>query len=73
MLKRIKLECHYVRNFKQSKQSRMVIWVKEHGLRQALYLGGYGYITSDQRYDSKNIDDLQKKLEYHHPMEKMAM
>ena len=73
ILKRIKLECHYVRNFKQFKQSRMVIWVKEHGLRQAQYLGGYRYVTSVQRYDSKNIDDLQKKLEYHHPMEKMAM
>jgi len=72
MLKRIKLECHYVRDFKQLRQSRVVIWVKEHGLRQAQYLGGYRYVTSVQRYDFKSLDKLQKLLEFHHPMEKMA-
>jgi len=73
MLKRIKLECHYVRSFKQLKQSRMVMWVKEHGLREAQYLGGYKYVTSVQRYDFKSLDKLQKLLEFHHPMEKMAI
>jgi len=73
MLKRIKLEFHYVKDFMQLKQSRVVIWVKDHGLRQAQYLGGYKYVTSVQRYDFKSIDDLQKKLEYHHPMEKLAI
>jgi len=72
MLKRIKLECHYVRDFKQLRQSRMVMWVKEHGLREAQYLGGYKYVTSVQRYDFKNLDSLQKLLDFHHPMEKMA-
>ncbi|KGO78600.1 hypothetical protein Q763_17590 [Flavobacterium beibuense F44-8] len=71
MMKRIKLEFHYVRDFKQLKQSRMVIWVKEHGLRQAQYLGGYRYVTSVQRYDFKSIDGLQRKLTYSHPMEQM--
>jgi site-specific recombinase XerD len=73
MLKRIKLECHYVRDFKQLRQSRMVIWVKEHGLREAQYLGGYRYVTSVQRYDFKSLDKLHKLLEFHHPMEKMVI
>jgi hypothetical protein len=47
--------------------------VKELGLREAQYLSGYRYVTSVQRYDFKSIDDLQKKLEFHHPMEKMAI
>lgn len=72
MLKRIKLECHYVRSFKQLRQSRIVIWVRELGLREAQYLGGYRYVTSVQRYDFKSVDDLQKLLAFHHPMEKMA-
>jgi len=72
LLKRIKLECHYVKNFKQLRQSRVAIWVKEHGLREAQYLGGYRYVTSVQRYDFKSLDNLQKLLEFHHPMEKMA-
>lgn len=70
MMKRLKREFHYVKDFKQFKQSRMSIWVKELGLRQAQYLGGYRYVTSVQRYDFKSIDDLKLKLEYNHPMEK---
>jgi len=70
MMKRIKREFHYVKDFKQFKQSRMSIWVKEFGLRQAQYLGGYRYVTSVQRYDFKSIDDLKMKLEYNHPMER---
>ena len=69
MITRLKKEFHYVKDFKQLKQSRVTIWVKELGLRQAQYLGGYRYVTSVQRYDFKSIDDLQKKLEFHHPME----
>jgi site-specific recombinase XerD len=70
MMKRLKREFHYVKDFKQFKQSRISIWVKELGLRQAQYLGGYRYVTSVQRYDSKSIDDLKLKLEYNHPMER---
>ena len=71
MITRLKQEFHYIRDFQQLKQSRVVIWVKELGLREAQYLGGYRYVTSVQRYDFKCIDDLQKKLEFHHPMEKL--
>lgn len=72
LLRRIKLECHYVRDYRQLKQSRMVMWVKEHGLRKAQYLGGYRYVTSVQRYDLKSLDDLRRLLDFHHPMEKTA-
>lgn len=72
LMKRLKREFHYVKDFKQLKQSRISIWVKELGLRQAQYLGGYRYVTSVQRYDFKSIDDLKMKLEYNHPMEKFS-
>lgn len=67
---RLKREFHYFTDFKQLKQSRVAIWVKEYGLRQAQYLGGYRYVTSVQRYDFKSVDDLKMKLEYNHPMER---
>ncbi len=70
LMKRLKREFHYVKDFKQFKQSRIAIWVNELGLRQAQYLGGYRYVTSVQRYDFKSIDDLKMKLEYNHPMER---
>jgi len=70
LIKRLKRKFHYVKDFKQFKQSRMAIWVKELRLRQAQYLGGYRYVTSVQRYDFKSVDDLKMKLEYNHPMER---
>jgi len=70
LMKRLKREFYYVKDFKQFKQSRMAIWVKELRLRQAQYLGGYRYVTSVQRYDFKSVDDLKMKLEYNHPMER---
>ncbi len=72
MITRLRKEFHYVKDFRHLKQSRVSIWVKELGLRRAQYLGGYKYVTSVQRYDFKSIDDLQKKLEYHHPMERFG-
>jgi hypothetical protein len=49
-----------------------IFQVKEHGLRQAQYLGGYRYVTSVMRYDFKSMDGLKKKLEFFHPLEKMG-
>lgn len=68
MLPRLKKEFNYIKDFQHLKQSRVAIWVKEHGLRDAQYLGGYKYVTSVQRYDFKSIDDLKTELEQLHPM-----
>tara|TARA_B100002051_G_C16521130_1_gene527785 strand:- start:168 stop:803 length:636 start_codon:yes stop_codon:yes gene_type:complete len=68
MLPRLKKEFNFIKDFHHLKQSRVAIWVKEHGLRDAQYLGGYKYVTSVQRYDFKSIDDLKSELEVLHPM-----
>ncbi len=73
MITRLKLEFGYVKDFKQLKQSRVTIWVKELGQRQAQYLGGYKYVSSLERYDTNALEDLENKLDYHHPMERLGL
>lgn len=73
MITRLKTEFSYVKDFKQLKQSRVTIWVKELGQREAQYLGGYKYVSSLERYDTNTLDELENKLEFHHPMEQMGL
>ena len=53
----------------QIRQSRMSVWIKEHGLRKAQYLSGIRYASSMLRYQTKDIESLKQKLEIVHPME----
>ncbi len=50
-----------------------LIWVKELGQRQVQYLGGYRYVGSLERYDTNTLDELENKLDYHHPMERLGL
>ena len=47
--------------------------MKELGQRQAQYLGGYKYVSSLERYDTNALEDLENKLDYHHPMERLVL
>lgn len=69
MLKRLKKEFHYIKNFQQLRQSRVSIWVTTNGLRQAQYWGGFRYVTSVKRYDFKSVAELKEKLRFIHPLE----
>lgn len=55
-------------SLKQLRQSRIVIWIKQYGLRQAQYLSGHKSITSIERYKGQDIEDLSKQIEKLHPM-----
>jgi len=72
LMRKLRHQFHYVKNFKQLQQSRIAIWVAEKGLREAQYLGGYKFVTSVKRYDFKSVENLKKKLNYAHPLERIA-
>lgn len=48
---------------KQLRESRIVIWLRQHGLRKTQYYGGFKYISSLEKYRISEIEDLRKKLE----------
>ncbi|MEX2398776.1 MAG: site-specific integrase [Candidatus Saccharimonadales bacterium] len=56
------------KNLQQLRQSRIAIWTKQHDIRQAQYLAGHKYVSSTERYQNTHMDDLQKELDKHHPL-----
>jgi len=56
------------KNLQQLRQSRIAIWTKQHDIRHAQYLAGHKYVSSTERYQNTHMDDLQKELDKHHPL-----
>lgn len=55
-------------NAKQIRSSVITHWLRQNNLRQVQYLAGHRYVSSTQRYQVNNLDDLQNELKEHHPM-----
>lgn len=56
------LEITY-QSLKQLRQSRIMTWIKQQGLRQVQYLSGHKGIISIERYKGQDIEDLSKQIE----------
>jgi integrase/recombinase XerD len=57
-----------ITNAKQIRQSTITHWLKNHNLRQVQYMAGHKYVSSTERYQTNNLDNLQSKLEKYHPL-----
>jgi len=57
-------------NAVQIRQSVITYWLKNHNLRQVQYMAGHKYVSSTERYQTSNLDNLQNKLEKLHPLNK---
>lgn len=55
-------------NAKQIRSSVITHWLRQNNLRQVQYMAGHKYVSSTQRYQLNNLDDLQNELHEHHPM-----
>lgn len=56
------------RNAVQIRQSVITEWLKEKDLRTVQYMAGHRYVSSTERYQSSNLEDLKEALNKHHPM-----
>jgi integrase/recombinase XerD len=52
------------------RQSRIAIWLKQHGIRKAQYMAGYRAINSIENYKINDISDLQEQIKLLHPLNK---
>lgn len=57
-----------VMNAKQIRSSVITEWLRKNNLRQVQYMTGHKYVSSTERYQANNLDDLQNELQQHHPM-----
>jgi integrase/recombinase XerD len=55
-------------NAKQLRSSVITEWLRKNNLRQVQYMSGHKYVSSTQRYQLNNLDDLTNELANHHPM-----
>lgn len=58
----------WLRNARQIRRSRISLWVKQYDIRQVQYMAGHKYVSSTERYQSTNLEDLHKELEKLHPL-----
>jgi integrase/recombinase XerD len=52
------------------RQSRIAIWLKQHGIRKAQYMAGYRAINSIENFKINDISDLQDQIKLYHPLNK---
>src|SRR3972149_2120619 len=53
---------------KQIRASAITYWLKNYNLRQVQYMAGHKYVSSTERYQLNNLDNLQSRLEKLHPL-----
>lgn len=56
---------------KQIRASVIVHWLKSHNLREVQYFAGHKHVYSTERYQLNQLDNLQKRLEKLHPLNKI--
>ncbi len=68
MLLQLKQLNDKVTSAKQIRSSVITHWLARNNLRQVQYMAGHKYVSSTQRYQVNNLDDLKNELQQHHPM-----
>jgi integrase/recombinase XerD len=68
MFEQLKQLNEKVTNAKQIRNSVITEWLRKNSLRQVQYMAGHKYVSSTERYQLNNLDDLQNELKHHHPM-----
>lgn len=53
---------------KQIRNSVITHWLRHYNMRQVQYMAGHKYVSSTERYQVNNLEDLASELAHHHPM-----
>ena len=57
-----------IRNAGQIRQSLITEWLKTEDVRKVQYKAGHKHVSTTERYQSNNLEDLQEALNTHHPL-----
>lgn len=55
--------------FNQIRQSRITLWIKQHGLRKTQYMGGFRRVDNVERYRQQDTEDLSQYVRKYHPLQ----
>jgi integrase/recombinase XerD len=57
-----------VRDLRQLRQSVITEWLKTEDVRKVQHKAGHRYVSTTERYQVSNLEDLQEALNIHHPL-----
>jgi integrase/recombinase XerD len=57
-----------VKDLRQIRQSVITFWLKSEDVRAVQYKAGHRYVSTTERYQATNLEDLQEALNEHHPL-----
>jgi integrase/recombinase XerD len=58
-----------IRDLRQLRQSVIAEWLKHEDVRKVQYKAGHKHVSTTERYQAGNLDDLQEALNQHHPLQ----
>lgn len=67
LLRNLKQYMPQLKTINQIRSSVMANWVQQYNLREAQYRAGHRYVSSTERYQQSNADDLKKDVQSFHP------
>jgi integrase/recombinase XerD len=56
------------KNFQQVRASVITHWLSQYNLRQVQYMAGHRYISTTEKYQANQMEDLQIEIEKFHPI-----
>jgi integrase/recombinase XerD len=68
MFRRLKRIYPEIKNARQIRQSVITHWLKTYNLREVQYMAGHRWVSSTERYQQNNLEDLQKEINRYHPL-----
>ena len=57
-----------IRDLRQLRQSVITEWLKTEDVRKVQYKSGHKHVSTTERYQTNNLEDLQEALNEHHPL-----
>lgn len=57
-----------IRQASHIRASVIAEWTRRHDVRIVQYMSGHKYVSSTERYQSTNLEDLKEQLRKHHPL-----
>lgn len=69
LTKALKLINANVKDIKQIRQSVIALWLKQEDVRNVQYKAGHRYVSTTERYQATNLEDLEEALKQYHPLQ----
>lgn len=68
MIRHLRKKYLHLKTPEQIRQSVISHWIKTQDIRQVQYMAGHKYVSSTERYQGNNLEDLHEQLKQHHPI-----